>query len=103
MKLLHFDTTGAERSYWDFYYGFCVSITVYLAAPAVILWQRRGLAKTDAKRVRPMIVTLLVAFLLITALTLKYFFVAPLVLSVAIRALLALALALAWLQAGRQA
>ena len=98
MKLLHFDAMGAERSYWDFYYGFGASITVYLAAQAAILWQIAGMAKTDAQRVRPMLVTLLVSFLLISALTLKYFFVAPLVLS----AIICVLLALAWVKAGAQ-
>ncbi len=98
MKLLHFEAMGTERTYWDFYYGFGASITVYLAAQAVILWQLAGMAKADAKRVRPMLLTLLVSFLLIGALTLKYFFAAPLVLSVAICVLLVLA----WVKAGAQ-
>src|SRR5689334_13611072 len=56
MKSVSFDAMGAHRSYWDFYYGFGVSISVYLFAQAVLLWLLATLAKTQAAAVRPFVV-----------------------------------------------
>ncbi|GLQ45150.1 hypothetical protein GCM10007862_02010 [Dyella lipolytica] len=96
MKSLHFPVMGTDRSYWDFYVGFGVSISVYLFTQAIVLWQMASLARSDAKRVRPLIVTFFVSYLAMGAITLRYFFVVPIVLTVAMCICLALACLSAW-------
>ena len=91
MKSYHFEIEGFSRSYWDFYVGFGTLISGFLLLQAVVLWQLAGLAKTDALRVRPVVATFAVAFLLNAALAWIYFFVVPLVMAIAIAATLGLA------------
>ena len=88
---------GSTRTYWDFYFGFGVIISLYVLLQAVVLWQLGSLAKTDALRVRPIVASFFVAFIVNTVLAWKYFFAIPVVLSVAIL----VCLALAFITAGR--
>jgi len=97
MKGYSFDAMGSTRTYWDFYFGFGVIISLYVLLQSVVLWQLGSLAKTDALRVRPIIASFSVAFIVNTVLAWKYFFVLPVVMSVAIL----VCLALAFVTAGR--
>ena len=92
MKSLRFTVMGVDRSYWDFYFGFGVCITVYQLAFAVILWQTASLANTDAARTRPIMLTMLAAYFGIGVLGWMYFFAAPLIMSGAICVCIVLAL-----------
>jgi hypothetical protein len=91
MKSHRFDTEGASRTYWDFYFGFGVAITFFLMFQAVVLWLLALLAKTDPFRLRPIIGSFAVAFLLNAAVAWKYFPVVPSALAVAIAVTLGLA------------
>jgi hypothetical protein len=92
MKSVSFDALGSSRTYWDFYFGFGVCISVYLFAQAALLWFLAALAKVQAASVRPFLVVLLACYAVNGYVTWRYFFVLPLVLSVAIVICLALAL-----------
>jgi hypothetical protein len=95
MKSTAFDFMGSDRSYWDFYMGFGLFLTVALVMQAVLLWQLAGLAKLDPDRARPLIATLFVAFAAGVVLSWRYFFIAPLVMEIIIAALTGLAYVLA--------
>jgi hypothetical protein len=95
MKTHSFEDQGFKGTYWDLYFGFGLIISVYLLVQAVVLWQVASLAKTDAIRVRPIVVSFLIAFVVNAALSWKYFFVVPVVLAGLIAACLAFALVLA--------
>ncbi len=97
MKNHSFEIIGFTRTYWDFYVGFGVIISLYLLVQAVVLWQLGSLAKTDALRLRPVVASFFVAFIVNAVLAWKYFFAIPLVMSVAI----SVCLALAFVAAGR--
>ena len=45
MKLNQFPLMGAIRSFWGFYRGFGLGITIFLMALAVVLWQLSSLAR----------------------------------------------------------
>lgn len=92
MKSHRFEVVGMQRTYWDFYFGFGVIISVYLLVQAIVLWQLAGLAKTNSVQVRPMIAAFIVAFLVNAFLAWKYFFAVPAIMAIAITACLALAL-----------
>jgi hypothetical protein len=62
---------------------------------AAVLWQVASLAKTDAIRVRPIVVSFLVAFIINAALAWKYFFAVPVVMAGVIALCLAVSLVLA--------
>ena len=91
MKGPSFDVMGSTRTYWDFYFGFGVTISLLLLLSAVVLWQLATLAKTEAARLRPIITAFFIAFAVNAVLALKYFFIIPVVMSVVIAILLALA------------
>ena len=78
MKSATFDFMGSMRSFWDFYFGFGLNLSVTLVIETVILWQLAGLASAAPERARPFIATLAVAFLSMAALSYRYFFIAPL-------------------------
>ena len=86
-----FPVMGATRSYWDFYYGFGVAISVYLLAQAVVLWQLAAIARKDPLAVRPMIATFFVAFVANAFIAWRWFFFMPAVFAFAIAAVLAVA------------
>ncbi len=77
MKSHHFDAMGFSRTYWDFYYGFGLVISGYLLVQAVVLWQLASRAKADSVRVRPIIASFFVSFLVNAILVWKYFFTVP--------------------------
>jgi hypothetical protein len=102
MKSHSFDALGFKRTYWDFYVGFGVIISVYMLLQAVVLWQLGSLAKVDALRVRPIVATFLVAFIINAVFAWKYFFAIPVVMTIAIAVCLALAFVAAGQRAGDQ-
>jgi hypothetical protein len=97
MKSHSFEAEGFKGTYWDLYFGFGLVISVYLLVQAVVLWLVASLARTDAVRVRPIVVSFLIAFALNAVLSWKYFFVVPVVMA----GLIAICLAIALVLAGR--
>jgi len=98
MKSNQFDVMGATRSFWDFFIGFGITISVSSLVQAVVFWQLAGLAKTEPRRIRPIIAAFLFANLGFAVLAWRYFFMPPLVGAV----LTTIILGLAYLQAGRE-
>jgi hypothetical protein len=99
MKTDHFPVIGVERSYWDFYFGFGLVISVMQLLQAVLLWQLATLAKTDAARLRPIIAVFCVSLFINAVLGWMYFFAIPLVMAL----LIAICLLLAFVSARRTA
>ena len=97
MKRHSFDVEGFKRTYWDFYLGFGLIISVFTLVQAVVLWQLGSLAKTDSLRVRPIIASFFAAFIANAVVAWKYFFAIPVVVTVSI----SVCLALAFVMAGR--
>lgn len=99
MKSYHFDVMGFSRSYWDFYLGFGLIISVCLLLLVVLLWQVSTIAKAEPDRTRPFVAALFATFVALTVLNCLYFFTAPLALTIPI----ALCLVLAWVFARKPA
>lgn len=79
MKANTFPLMGAIRSFWIFYRGFGLAITIFLVASAVVMWQLSFLARTDTHRLRPIYWTLLIAFLAMAVNSAVYFFLPPVI------------------------
>ena len=94
MRSIHFDVQGFSRTYWDFFVGFGLFVSVFLVFAAVLAWQLGGLAPEILARLRGPAWALVICFAAITILTWRYFFIAPLVLSILITVCLTAA---AWL------
>ena len=97
MRTFQFDAMGTSRTYLDFYLGFGFVISVLQFMQAVLLWQVGGLAREDARRVRPLIATFLVAAIASTLVTWRYIFLVPTIFSI----VYTVAVALAFVMAGR--
>ena len=93
MKALHFDAMGSLRTYWDFYFGFGLFLTVNLLLLSALQWQLASLVKAEPTIARPFVGMLCIAFLAFAALSSLYFFIAPLVIEGIIALLLGLAYA----------
>src|SRR5262245_6784436 len=95
MKSQTFAFEGVQRTYWSFYFGFGVIISVFLFLEALVLWQLGTLARTDAARLQGVIAAFLAASLGNAYLGWRYFFAIPTIMSVAIALCLGIALILA--------
>jgi hypothetical protein len=93
MRANQFLLMGHMRSYGDFYRGMGLAVTIFLAAEAVVFWQLGSLARTDARRVRPILVTFLVAYAVLAVNSYTYFFVAPVIVEILIAVCLGIAFA----------
>jgi hypothetical protein len=92
MKTNEFLVMGAMRSYWDFYRGLGLVVSVFLTLEAVVFWQLGSLAKTDALRLRPVLATFLIGYLSAAVVSYRYFFWGPVVTEVLIAACLGMAI-----------
>lgn len=96
LRTVHFDAQGFSRTYWDFYVGFGLFVTVFLVFAAVLAWQLGGLTPETLGHLRGPAWALAICFAAVTVLSWRYFFIAPLVFSLVITVCLT---APAWLSA----
>jgi hypothetical protein len=94
----HFSVMGFSRTYWDFYVGFGLFVSVFLLLAVVLAWQLGGLPPATLALMRGTAWTFALCFAAITVLSWKYFFIIPIVFSAVITLCLTAA---AWLS-GKQ-
>jgi len=92
MKANQFLVIGHMRSYWNFYRGLGLTVTICLTAEAVLFWQLGSLAKTDGRRLRPILITFLIAYAVLAVNSNAYFFFGPVVAEILIAACLGAAI-----------
>ncbi len=94
MQSVHFNVQGFQRSYWDFYVGFGLFATVFFLLSAAMAWQFGGMSRETLRSMRSITWSLALCFVVVTFLSWRFFFVAP----VAFSSLVTLCLTLgAWL------
>jgi hypothetical protein len=96
MRSIHFDAQGFTRTYWDFFSAFGFFFSVFLLFAAVLAWLLGGLPAETLARVRSIAWALAICFVAVTALSWRYAFTTPIVLSTLITLCLTAA---AWLSA----
>jgi len=94
MKTIHFNANGSERTYWDFFAGFGYFVTVLLVFAAIVAWQFGSLPDGVLATLRISAWGFAVCLVAVAYLSWRYFFIIPMVFSVAIFLCLATA---AWL------
>lgn len=92
MKANTFLLLGHTRSYWDFYFGMGLAVTILLTAEGIVMWQLGSLAKTDGARLRPVMATFLLAYLVLSVSSNTYFFIGPVIAEILIAACLGAAI-----------
>jgi len=95
MQSNHFLVMGLTRSYAEFYRGLGLAVSVFLTAEAIVFWQLSSLAKTRPQRLRPILATFLIVYLVLAVNSYLYFFSPPVITEI----LIALSLGLAILTA----
>jgi hypothetical protein len=96
MRSIHFDVQGFSRTYWDFFVGFGLFVSVFLVFAAVLTWQLGGLAPGILALMRGPAWGLVICFAAVAILSWRYFFIVPIVFSIVITLCLTAA---AWLSA----
>lgn len=81
MRSSHFQILGASRTYWDFYIGFGLTISVLLLLAAILAWELGALAAQASPLMRVTAWALPLCFAALTVLNCMYFFVIPIVFS----------------------
>jgi hypothetical protein len=84
MKETQFMAADVKCSYWNFYYGFGATISAFLLAAAVTLWQLGSIAAVHPSMARPMMITFFVCFIINAWFSWRYFFALPAVFALAI-------------------
>jgi hypothetical protein len=96
MRSTHFYIMGFSRTYWDFYVGFGLFVSVFLLLAVVLAWQLGGLPPGSLALMRGTAWAFALCFAAITVLSWKYFFIIPIVFSIVTTLCLTAA---AWLSA----
>src|SRR5213082_700032 len=81
MRSVRFDAQGFTRTYWDFFSAFGLFFSVFLLFAAVLAWQLGGFPAETLARIRQIAWALAICFVAITALSWRYAFTTPIVLS----------------------
>jgi hypothetical protein len=82
MKANQFVAMGVTRSYWDYYFGYGLMTTVNFLVQTFVFWQLATIAKTDPARVRPIVATFGVGYVVSAVVAWRYFFAGPAVFEV---------------------
>lgn len=98
MKANHFMLMGSARTYWDFYIGFGLGITIFLTVEAVVFWLLGSLARNESARLRPILAVFALGYLAFALNSLRFFFLFPVIFEL----LIVLCLLLAFLTAKKQ-
>jgi hypothetical protein len=96
MRSTHFNIMGFSRTYWDFYVGSGLFVSVFLLLAVVLAWQLGGLPAETLALMRGTTWAFALCFAAITVLSWKYFFIIPIVFSIVTTLCLTAA---AWLSA----
>ncbi|HEY6220773.1 MAG TPA: hypothetical protein VIV65_12035 [Gemmatimonadaceae bacterium] len=81
MKSVTFPVQGFTRSYWDFFFGFGVFVSIVLLFSAVLAWRWSSKSAAELATMTVERWAFAVAYVLIALATWRYFFLAPDVIS----------------------
>ena len=84
MKSVHFNVSGSDRTYWDFFFGFGLFVTVLMLFAAVVAWQLGSFPPATLAAMRVSAWGFAVSFGVIAWLSWRYFFIIPIVFSTVI-------------------
>jgi hypothetical protein len=94
MQTTRFDVQGMSRTYWGFYVGFGLFVTVLLLFAAALAWQLSRLPAEVLRAIPLLTWGFALSFIAVTYLSWRYFFPAPVIFSAVIALCLVVA---AWL------
>lgn len=80
----HFNVLGFSRTYWNFYVGFGLFVSVFMLLAALLAWQLSNLPQETLRLMRTTAWALTISFAAVTVLSWMYFFSIPIVFSAVI-------------------
>ncbi|HKX00155.1 MAG TPA: hypothetical protein VJN43_20615 [Bryobacteraceae bacterium] len=84
MQTVHFNFNGTERTYWDFYVGFGLFVTVLMVFASIVAWQFGSLPAETLASMRLSAWGFAVCFAVVAYLSWRYFFALPVGFSIVI-------------------
>ena len=84
MQSIHFNANGSNLTYWDFFVGFGLFVSVFLLFAAALTWQMGNLPRATLAIMRGPAWGLVICFGAVLVLSWRYFFIVPFVFSAAI-------------------
>jgi hypothetical protein len=81
MQSTHFYIMGSSRTYWDFYVGFGLFVSVFLLLAVVLAWQLGGLPPESLALMRGTAWTFALCFAAITVVSWRHLFILPIAFS----------------------
>jgi hypothetical protein len=79
MRANYFHVLGETRSYWEFYRGMGLGISITLTAEGLFFWLLSALAKKYAAELRPILWVFALAYLAFAGNSYTYFFIGPVI------------------------
>ncbi|HKW63717.1 MAG TPA: hypothetical protein VJN89_14295 [Candidatus Acidoferrum sp.] len=79
MKANQFELMGGLRTYWNFYMGFGLGITIFLTLEAVVFWLLASQVRAQGARLRPIILVFALGYLALAINSYSFFFIAPVI------------------------
>jgi hypothetical protein len=83
MKAPQFHVMGFDRTYWEFYRGFSLTVSVHMAVLALMAWQLGTLSRDHPRQALPLTIAQLIAAVGTAVICWMYFFWAPILTSMA--------------------
>src|SRR4029453_6686834 len=77
MKVVHFDFNGSDFTWYGFWFGVGLTVSVFLLFSAVVAWQLDKVDRAQWPAVSVIAWALVVSHVASTVLSFKYFFVGP--------------------------
>lgn len=84
MRSIHFDVQGFSRTYWDFFVGSGLFVSVFLLFAAILAWQLGGLSPGTLARLRGTAWAFALCFTALAILSWRYLFLLPLLFTIVI-------------------
>jgi hypothetical protein len=89
MRANHFMVMGVDRSYYWFYIGFGLAITVSLLVESALFWMLSGMVRRTGALLRPILWLYALGYVAMTVLAAVFFFPPPLIFDAMVVILLA--------------
>lgn len=92
MKANVFPAMGNMRSMWDFYHGMGLAVSVFLTAEALVFWLLGNAVRKGDCDLRDVLVAFVIGYFAFTVVSLRYFFLPPVIVELLIAACLIMAI-----------
>jgi hypothetical protein len=92
MKSNTFVVMGYTRSFWAFYHGMGLAVTIFLVLEAVVFWLLGDLVRDGKTDLRDLLVVFVIGYMALAVNSLRHFFYPPVVVELLIAACLVMAI-----------